>query len=202
MTESYLSISKSGNGLYKEKGSKFISFSFPVSSEEEISNQLEKLRKQFHDARHHCYAWCLGPDRLNYRVNDDGEPGNSAGKPILGQIESKNLTNILIVVIRYFGGVKLGVGGLIQAYKTAAREAIDDSIIVKRYVHSYYYLHFDYLAMNDVMKILKDMEAEQYEQDFNLSCSLKTKIKSSQKQQFEKMFELHPEINLKHLYDE
>jgi uncharacterized YigZ family protein len=201
MTESYLSISKNGQGLYKEKGSKFISFSLSVTSEEEINSQLEILKKQYHDARHLCYAWRLGAEKVHYRFNDDGEPTNSAGKPILGQIESKDLTNILVVVVRYFGGVKLGVGGLIQAYKSAAKEAIENARIVEKFVFCHYYLSFDYLSMNNVMKILKELEAEQYEQDFNINCNMKIKIKASLRIRFEDVWQVYPEIKFKYLYD-
>ena len=120
MKDSFLTISGKSEGLYKDRGSKFLSFSFPVSSEEEINQRLDEVRKKYHDARHHCYAWMLQPDQSKSRANDDGEPNHSAGDPILGQIKSFELTNTLVVVIRYFGGTKLGVGGLINAYKTAA----------------------------------------------------------------------------------
>ncbi|HYW95669.1 MAG TPA: YigZ family protein, partial [Bacteroidales bacterium] len=141
--DNYLTIKQRGEGLYKEKGSKFIGFALPVESEDHIKGELESIRKNFHDARHHCYAWRLGPDMELYRANDDGEPGNSAGKPILGQIESRKLTNVLVVVVRYFGGTLLGVGGLINAYRTAASEALDRSVIVKKYVYQGYAIRFE-----------------------------------------------------------
>ncbi|PLX14682.1 MAG: YigZ family protein, partial [Marinilabiliales bacterium] len=130
--DQYLTISKPSEGLFKDRGSKFLAFAYPVSSEEEIKAFQEQLRSDYHDARHHCYAYMLGPKKENYRANDDGEPSSTAGKPILGQIRSFDLTNILIVVIRYFGGTKLGVGGLINAYKTAAEEALKNAKIIRK----------------------------------------------------------------------
>lgn len=133
-TDTYLTISDDSEGFYKEKGSKFLSFAFPVHHEEDIKEKLDILRKKYYDARHHCYAYVLGKDKEIFRANDDGEPNHSAGDPILGQIKSNQLTNILIVVVRYFGGVKLGVGGLISAYRTAAAEAISNNVIVEAIV--------------------------------------------------------------------
>ena len=127
----------------------------PAETEEEIKAQLETLKKDFHDARHHCFAWRLGADMELFRANDDGEPGNSAGKPILGQIQSRDLTNVLVVVVRYFGGTLLGVGGLINAYRTAASEALDHAGIMKKYVYQVYTIRFEYANMNIVMKILE-----------------------------------------------
>jgi uncharacterized YigZ family protein len=154
--DTYQTISSSSQGIYKEKGSKFIALAFPVSSEKDIKMQLAALRKEYHDARHHCYAYCLGYDKSAWRVNDDGEPSGTAGKPIFGQIQSKDLTNILIVVMRYFGGIKLGIPGLINAYRTAAKEALGQASIVTRMVEEIYEVCFEYPLMNDVMKILKE----------------------------------------------
>ncbi|SMD43763.1 uncharacterized protein, YigZ family [Aquiflexum balticum DSM 16537] len=171
-TDTYLTISDDSEGLYKEKGSKFLSFAFPASNEDEVKEKLEILRKKFHDARHHCYAYVLGKDREIFRANDDGEPNHSAGDPILGQIRSNQLTNVLIVVVRYFGGVKLGVGGLISAYRTAAAEAISNNIIVEAIVKHKVKLQFDYLSMNDVMKIIKDYDLEIINQQFDNDCKI------------------------------
>jgi uncharacterized YigZ family protein len=170
--DEYLTISKPSEGLFKDRGSKFLAFAFPVTTEAEIKEIQEKLRSDFHDARHHCYAYMLGPEKKNYRANDDGEPSSTAGKPILGQIRSFNLTNILIVVIRYFGGTKLGVGGLINAYKTAAEEALKNAKIIKKILHDIYELKFDYPQMNEIMRIMKEENIEQIDQQFELSCSI------------------------------
>ncbi len=200
--ESYLTISSPGEGLYKSKGSKFLGFSFPVSREEEIKDRLEGLRRNYHDARHHCYAWRLGPDMELYRFNDDGEPASSAGKPILGQIQSRDLTDVLVVVIRYFGGTLLGVGGLITAYRTAAAEALDKSGSLRKYVHENYHIRFGYESMNTVMKILKETDAGHSEQDFGLACSLKVSVRKNISQRFRDAFEPFPDIRLKYLDDE
>ena len=154
--DEYYTLSKPSEGIFKDKGSKFIAKAFPVFSETEIKAIQEQLRSEYHDARHHCYAYMLGADKKVFRANDDGEPSSTAGKPILGQIKSFELTNVLIVVIRYFGGTKLGVSGLIHAYKTATEEALKNAEIVKKTLLDYYQLKFDYAAMNDIMRILKE----------------------------------------------
>ena len=177
--DTYQTISSSSQGIYKEKGSKFIALAFPVSSEEDIKMQLAALRKEYHDARHHCYAYCLGYDKSAWRVNDDGEPSGTAGKPIFGQIQSMNLTNILIVVIRYFGGIKLGIPGLINAYRTAAREALGQTSIVARTVEEIYEVCFEYPLMNDVMKILKEEQADILRQEFENTCKIRFSIRRS-----------------------
>jgi len=171
-SEKYKTIKGPSKGLYKEKGSRFLAFAWPVSSQEEIKPLLEGLRREYHDARHHCYAWIIGADRLSWRVNDDGEPSGTAGRPILGQINSSGLTNILIVVIRYFGGTLLGVSGLINAYRTAAAEAINNGIIIERTLHEYFEITFPYISMNDVMKILKEEDAGQSAQSFDMDCRI------------------------------
>jgi uncharacterized YigZ family protein len=168
--DTYLTLADDSEGLFKDKGSKFLSFAFPVSNEDEIKEKLDFLRKKFYDARHHCYAYVLGKDKELYRSNDDGEPSHSAGDPILGQIRSNQLTYVLIVVVRYFGGVKLGVGGLISAYKAAAAEAISNNNIVEAIVKKTVRLHFDYLSMNDVMKVIKDYNLEISDQHFDNDC--------------------------------
>jgi uncharacterized YigZ family protein len=176
-SDTYKTIQKPSEGLYKEKGSKFIAYAYPVTHEEEIKDLISTLKKEFYDARHHCYAYRLGADHTNFRANDDGEPSSTAGKPILGQIQSNELTNILIVVIRYFGGTKLGVSGLIQAYKSAAADAILNANIVEKTINDIYDINFDYLAMNDVMKIIKEDQPEQLDQDFNLNCKITLSIR-------------------------
>lgn len=172
MTDLYRTIKYPSEGSYKEKGSKFLAFAYPVSSEEEIKQYRAKLRKLHHDARHHCYAWRLGPEKLLYRVNDDGEPSGSAGKPIFGQIQSRDLSDILVVVVRYFGGTLLGVGGLIRAYRSAASDALDQNIVIERRVFDKMKLDFAYPQMNSVMKLIKDMHLEFEDQLFDLDCSL------------------------------
>ena len=173
IVDSYNTLAAPSEGLYKEKGSKFIALAFPVASEEEIKEALESTRKKYHDARHHCYAWALGVNRESYRENDDGEPNNSAGKPILGRLESHDLTQLLIIVVRYFGGTKLGVGGLINAYRSAAEEAILKGKIVSRKMKMYFEIRFSYDQMNEVMQIVKHSELEQLAHDFALTCKLK-----------------------------
>lgn len=176
MTDLYRTIENHSEGIYKEKGSKFLAFAYPVSSEEEISQCQANLRKLYHDARHHCYAWRLGPEKLRYRVNDDGEPSGSAGKPIFGQIQSRDLSNILVVVVRYFGGTLLGVGGLIRAYRSAASDALDRNAIVERRVFDKMKLEFAYPQMNSVMKLIKDRHLDFEDQLFDLDCSLTLKV--------------------------
>ncbi|MDY6801726.1 MAG: YigZ family protein [Bacteroidota bacterium] len=178
--DEYLTISKPSEGLFKDSGSKFLAFAFPVSSENEIKAIQEQLRNKYHDARHHCYAYMLGVNKEIYRANDDGEPSSTAGKPILGQIRSFNLTNILIVVIRYFGGTKLGVGGLIHAYKTAAEEALKNAKIVKKTLHDIYELKFDYPQMNEIMRIMKEENIEQIDQNFELTCSITLALRKAE----------------------
>lgn len=180
MEDTYKTISKPSEGLFKEKGSKFLSFAFPVNSEDEIREIVQSIRKEHHSARHHCYAWRLGADKLHFRTNDDGEPSSTAGKPIFGQIQSFDLTNILIVVVRYFGGTLLGVSGLINAYRNAALDAINQAEIVEKLVEKWLLVEFDYSAMNDVMKIFKDEKLSQTDPQFDLKCKIKTNIRLSE----------------------
>lgn len=177
MNDTYKTIAAPSEGLFKDKGSKFISYAFPVCSEEEIREIIQALRKEHHAARHHCYAWRLGHEKLHFRANDDGEPSNSAGKPILGQIQSSDLTNILIVVVRYFGGILLGVGGLINAYRNAAQDALVQAEIVERIVEKRLLVEFGYGVMNDVMKIFKDEKLPQIDPRFDLNCTITTMVR-------------------------
>lgn len=170
LEDTYQTISGKAEGLYKEKGSKFIALAFPVTSEEEVKEILASLRKEYHDARHHCYSYIIGFKGEHWRANDDGEPSGTAGRPIHGQIQSFNLTNTLIVVIRYFGGTKLGVSGLINAYKTAAADALEHSNIIVNTVKDIYKITFGYLAMNDIMKLVKEENLGLMEQNFDTSC--------------------------------
>lgn len=177
MPETYLTISAAAEGLYKEKGSKFLAFAEPVESLEEVKERLEHYRQRFHDARHVCYAYMLGAERKEYRANDDGEPSGTAGRPILGQINSRQLTNILIVVVRYFGGILLGTGGLIVAYKEAAADALSEAQIVEKDVLLHKTLRFPYEKMNEVMRLIKDTQAQITRQDFDGECIIECDIK-------------------------
>jgi len=177
--DTYLTIKDCSEGLYKDKGSKFIALVYPVGEEEEIKSIISKLRKDHHSARHHCYAWRLGAEMNSYRINDDGEPSGTAGKPIFGQIQSNNLTNILIVVIRYFGGTLLGVSGLINAYKKAAADAINNAEIISKQVEDIIEVSFDYSSMNDVMRLLKEEKLEMNDSVFNLSCKITVAVRQS-----------------------
>lgn len=175
--DTFLTLKMESEGLYKEKGSKFLSFAYPVQNEEEVKEKLALLKKKYHDARHHCYAYILGKNQELYRANDDGEPNHSAGDPILGQIRSNQLTHVLIVVVRYFGGTKLGVGGLITAYKIAAAQSIANNEIITEIVRHDLIIGFDYLAMNEVMKIIKDADLEIIAQNFDNSCTVTLRIR-------------------------
>ena len=172
MADQYLTIESPGTGVYKEKGSRFLGFAFPVRDEDSIREHLSALQKEHHSARHCCYAWRLNPEKTDYRMNDDGEPSGSAGKPIYGQIVSRDLTDLLVVVVRYFGGIKLGVGGLIQAYRTAASEALDQTRIIRRRVFDRLKVEFQYEQMNRVMQVVKEYKLDFEDQHFELECSL------------------------------
>lgn len=159
--------------LFKEKNSKFFGYAFPVTTEDEIKSHLDKLRKKHFGAGHFCYAFQLGTDTFFFRANDDGEPNNSAGMPIYGQIQSFGLTNVLVVVVRFFGGVKLGVGGLISAYKTAAQMALEESVILEKTIDVHFQISFDYKNMNKVMRIIKEKNLEIISQQMKESCQIK-----------------------------
>lgn len=179
MNDSYKTIQGTGEGYYTEKRSKFLAFAHHVESAEEVKEIVDSYRKKYYDARHCCYAYMLGADRSAYRANDDGEPSSTAGKPILGQINSKELTNILICVIRYYGGVNLGTGGLIVAYRTAAADAIAHCEIVERLVEEEVTFSFSYPMMSGVMRVVKDMDARIVAQKFELSCEVVLSIRKS-----------------------
>ncbi|MGK7390855.1 MAG: IMPACT family protein [Candidatus Cyclobacteriaceae bacterium M2_1C_046] len=173
MVEKFKTIAGASSGEYKEKGSKFIAHAFPVENEDEVKERLDELRKKYYDARHHCYAFVLHADRSRYRSNDDGEPSHSAGDPILGQINSFELTNILVVVVRYFGGTKLGVGGLITAYKTASEEALKQAVITEETVRKEFRLEYPYESTNEIMRLTAEMDIKILEQNFAIACELK-----------------------------
>lgn len=178
--DTYHTIAGPAEGLYKEKGSKFLAFAFPVRSVEEVKQHLERLRKEYFDARHHCYAYILGPRKDAYRVNDDGEPSGTGGRPIHGQLLSADLTDTLIVVVRYFGGILLGASGLANAYKAAARDAIVNAEVVEKTIDVSYRLHFEYALMNDVMRMLKELGVQPRNQEFNLDCRMDVSVRQSQ----------------------
>lgn len=167
-------------GLYSEKRSKFLAFAFHVTSEEEVKQYVAEFRKKYYDARHVCWAYMLGADRTDFRANDDGEPSSTAGKPILGQINKNELTDILIIVVRYYGGVNLGTSGLIVAYRTAAAEAIANAEIVSQFVEEEVVFDFPYIMMNDVMKIIKDMSPRIISQTYDNTCEMKLSIRKSE----------------------
>ncbi|MDX9782025.1 MAG: YigZ family protein [Bacteroidales bacterium] len=183
-SDSYKSIAKPTTGIYKELGSKFISFAYPVSNEEEIKEIIAEIKKEYHDARHHCYAYRLGPDGEFWRANDDGEPSSSAGKPILGQLLSHQLSDLLIIVVRYFGGTKLGVPGLIRAYRSATSDAIENAEVVEKIAGKMVTFTFDYLQMNGAMKLIKDYSAEIINQNFDNICSITVKIRMRDQERF------------------
>lgn len=185
MAEKYLTVSKSVESIYKEKGSKFLSFLYPVTSVEEVKEYLTQLKKKYYDATHHCYAYIIGYDKETFRMNDDGEPSSTAGKPIYGQLQSNDLTNVLLVVVRYFGGTKLGVSGLIKAYKESSAECIALAEIVEKQVKHKYNIYFAYEDMNVVMNILKQNNAEQKNQIFDLNCQIEVLIDKRNSSKFE-----------------
>ena len=168
--DSYKTIEKPAEGSYSEKRSKFLAYAFPVQSEAEVKQRLAEIQKKHWDARHHCYAYILGPHKDSYRLNDNGEPSGTAGRPIYGQLLSKDLTNTLVIVVRYFGGIKLGVSGLQNAYKVAAREALDAAVIVERTIQETFSVTFEYVKMNDIMQILKDPEVQVLDRQSFMQC--------------------------------
>lgn len=180
MQDTYKTIEQAAQGYVTEKKSKFLSFVFHVESSEEVKGIVDEHRKKYYDARHVCWAYMLGPEREEYRSNDDGEPSGTAGRPILGQINSYGLTNVLIIVIRYFGGTLLGTGGLIKAYKEAAEDAVRNAVIVEKTVDRFLTVRFEYVLLNDVMRALKQFEEVSWEQDFKESCTMKLRIRKSE----------------------
>jgi uncharacterized YigZ family protein len=174
---SFSTISGPTEGFYKDKGSKFISFAYPVKDSAEVKQYIDQLRKKYYDARHHCYAWIIGAARENSRAFDDGEPNHSAGDPILGQIRSRKLTNTLVVVVRYFGGTKLGVSGLVAAYKRAADDALSKATIIEEEIVSTFTLTYDYGFTPEVMKLVKDFDLKVLSQNFEAMCEVELEVK-------------------------
>ena len=179
MSDTFLTIESSGEGIFKEKMSRFLSFAIPVSSVGEAREYIGMYRKEYYDARHVCWAYMIGHERTCFRANDNGEPSGTAGKPILGQINSNNLTDILIIVVRYFGGIKLGTGGLIVAYRQAAAEAIAACNIVERLVEDTINIRFEYPLMNDVMRIVKEEQPSVLSQSFEMDCEMSLRLRRS-----------------------
>lgn len=182
---SYLTVESTTRGLYKEKGSKFIGVLMPVSSEAEAKQQLDQLKKEYYDARHHCFAWIIGPDKALYRASDDGEPHHSAGDPILGQLKSKKLTNVMAVVARYFGGTKLGVGGLIVAYRMATQDALEKAVIIEKEIYQKLIIKYEYALTPEVMRLVKDFDLKIEVQDFQVECHVEVVLKLILKEKFE-----------------
>ena len=182
--DSYKSIASESRGLFKDNGSRFIAHAYPVETEEEVKEIVASLKKEYYDARHHVYAYRIGYKGDKFRANDDGEPSGSSGRPVLGQIDSNSLSDILVVVVRYFGGIKLGIPGLIRAYKTATADAIANAQIIEKIASKTYRIHFGYMSMNGVMKVLKDMGLEQKNQKFDMECSIDTNVRLSQTDTF------------------
>ena len=177
--DSYKSIAAPSDGLFKDNGSRFIARAYPVETEEEVKEIVASLKKEYYDARHHVYAYRLGYKGDKFRANDDGEPSGSSGRPVLGQIDSCGLSDILVVVIRYFGGIKLGIPGLIRAYKTSTADALANAEFIEKIASKRYMVHFGYMSMNGVMKVMKDVNLEQKNQKFDMECSLETNVRLS-----------------------
>ena len=199
MEDTYQTIAAHSEGLFKDKGSKFLSFAYQVNSEDEIKEIVQAIKKEHYSARHHCYAWRLGHEKLQFRANDDGEPSSTAGKPILGQIQSFDLTNILIVVVRYFGGTLLGVSGLINAYRNAALDAIQNAELIEKLVEQKLLIEYDYGVMNEVMTIFKNENLPQIEIKFDLNCMIITSIRMSDLQRIEEELTKIEGLNLSYL---
>lgn len=186
--DTYKTIKNKSEGLFKDKGSKFLAYAYPVETEDEIKEILSLLKKEHHSARHHCYAWRLGTEDITFRANDDGEPSSTAGKPILGQLLSYEITNTLIVVVRYFGGTLLGTGGLINAYRSAAEDAIKNAKIKTCLIEDKFTLKFTYEHMNDVMQIIKQENLKITDTRFELECELDFLVRKSQSRHIKKTF--------------
>ncbi len=199
ISDSFNTIEKESQGYFKDKGSKFYSYAFPLQNEEKVKEIIVRLKKKHHGAKHFCYAWRLGTENIRYRANDDGEPSFTAGKPILGQLQSFNITNILIVVVRYFGGTLLGVSGLINAYKNAANDALNNSKIVNKLIKQRYKISFTYKELNDVMHLLKKEDYTIVNTDFKENCSLVFSVRKSETKNAEKLFSELYKVQLKEI---
>ena len=182
--DTYRSIARRSEGLFKDNGSRFIALAYPVETEEQVKEIVGTLKKEYHDARHHCYAYRLGLDGEKFRANDDGEPSGSAGRPILGQIDSLGLSDILLVVVRYFGGIKLGIPGLIRAYKSSSADALANAEIVEKIAGKQFRISFDYLEMNSVKKVLKELGIPTFDEEYSQQCSLRARVRLSSEEEF------------------
>lgn len=178
------SIAETSEGLFKDNGSRFLAFAYPVETEAQVKEIVASLKKEYHDARHHCYAYRLGYKADVFRANDDGEPSGSAGRPILGQIDSRGLSDVLVVVVRYFGGIKLGIPGLIRAYRASTDDALSQAVVVEKTATVKYAMEFGYMSMNAVMKVLKDMKMDALDQQFDIRCSLTVAVPLSAEKDF------------------
>jgi len=202
LKDTYKCISKASEEvLFKDKNSKFFGYAFPITNEEEAKVHIEELKKKHHQARHWCYAWQIGKEHHQFRANDDGEPSNSAGMPIYGQIQSFDVTNILIVIVRHYGGIKLGVGGLINAYKTSAQMALENSKIVKRTIDQVFEIKFDYPEMNLVMRIIKEHNLHIIKQEFELTCKIQISVRKKIAEEIFKKFESIYKVEIKNIED-
>jgi uncharacterized YigZ family protein len=199
-TDTYKTIEKpSEEILFKEKNSKFFGYAFPITNEEQVKEIINQLKKQHHTARHWCYAFQIGTENIYYRTNDDGEPNNSAGAPIYGQIQSFSVTNILIVVVRYFGGIKLGVGGLISAYKTAAQMVLANSTIIDKTIDIHFLITFDYKNMNKVMRVIKEQQLTIISQKMEMNCQIEIATRKQNEEKVKEIFDTLFEIEIKKL---
>lgn len=198
--DSYKTVTNTSEGIFRDKGSKFIAYAYPIRNEEEVKPIIASLKAAHSKARHFCYAYRLTPDRSIFRINDDGEPSGTAGRPILNTLLSKDLTNTFIVVVRYFGGTLLGVPGLINAYKTASIEALNNAEIIIKTINDIYEVDFEYLQMNDIMKLVKEESLEILVQNFDIKCNLKFELRKAQVNQVLGKFDKIDGAKLKYLY--
>lgn len=188
MTDTYKTIEKESKGYFKDKGSKFHAFLYPVKSEDDCKQIIAQIKKEHHSARHHCYAWRLGTEEITYRANDDGEPSSTAGKPILGQLQRFEVTQVLLIVVRYFGGTLLGVSGLINAYRNAASDALNNAHIVEKIIENEYFLDFTYNELNDVMQIIKQENLSIIQAWFEEKCKIHFSVRKSEAEKIENIF--------------
>lgn len=196
-SDRYKSIAAPSEGLFKDNGSRFLALAYPVETLDQVKDIVAGLKKQYHDARHHCFAYRLGYQGDVWRASDDGEPSGSAGRPILGQIDSLGLSDVLVVVVRWFGGIKLGIPGLIRAYKSSSADALSQATLIEKTATRHFRIHFDYLSMNAVMKVLKDMDLPQSAQEFGETCSLEVRVRLSAMEDFRER--LADKVNLEEL---
>jgi len=200
--DSYKTIKEPTEGFFKDRGSKFFGYAYPYTSEQELKAKIDELKKEHHTARHHCYAYRFKQDYSVYRANDDGEPTNAAGKPILGQIDAKDLTNVAVVVVRYFGGTKLGVGGMMNAYKTAALEALNNADIIECTIDDIFEISFGYPEMNTVMRFMKDLGVEIVSQHMEIDCKIQFAIRKKEADKAVEKFTGLKNISIKKMDDE